>query len=98
MSSCTGGSNFCPRDPVTREQMALLVLRTLQGSSYDPPPCTTQPFTDVPCSSPFSKWIQEIALRGVVSGCGGGNYCPTNPVTREQMAKFVANTFALVFP
>ena len=46
-------------------------------------------FTDVPASSPFCRWIEELARRGVVSGCGGGNYCPTSAVTREQMAVFV---------
>ena len=30
-----------------------------------------------PASSPFCRWIEELARRGVVSGCGGGNYCPT---------------------
>ena len=29
-----------------------------------------------PSSSPFCRWVEELARRGVVSGCGGGNYCP----------------------
>ena len=32
---------------------------------------------------------------GVVSGCGGGKYCPADPVTREQMAVFISATFGL---
>ena len=47
-------------------------------------------FADVPESSPFCRWIEELARRGVVTGCGGGNYCPAEPVTREQMAVFLA--------
>jgi hypothetical protein len=31
-----------------------------------------------------------------VGGCGGGNYCPTAPVTREQMGVFLSVTFGLV--
>jgi len=31
----------------------------------------------------------------VVAGCGGGNYCPAAPVTREQMAVFLTATFGL---
>jgi hypothetical protein len=31
----------------------------------------------------------------VVTGCGGGNYCPTASVTREQMSVFLAVTFSL---
>ena len=52
-------------------------------------------FTDVPATSPFCRWIEELARRGVVTGCGGGNYCPTANVTREQMAVFLAVTFGL---
>ena len=49
-------------------------------------------FADVPASSPFCRWIEELARRGVVNGCGGGNYCPADPVSREQMAVFVLRT------
>jgi S-layer family protein len=54
-----------------------------------------QRFGDVPASNPFCKWIEELARRGVVSGCGGGNYCPTQPVTREQMGAFITVSFGL---
>jgi hypothetical protein len=90
-----GGGNYCPGDSVTREQMAVFLLRTLEGPTYTPPDCTTPTFTDVPCSSVFAKWINEIALRGITAGCGGGNYCPTEPVTRGQMAVFLTATFGL---
>jgi hypothetical protein len=89
-----GGGNYCPDAAVTREQMAVFVLRTLDPA-LDPPACTTPVFADVPASSPFCRWIEELARRGVVAGCGGGNYCPANPVTREQMAVFLTGTFAL---
>jgi hypothetical protein len=49
----------------------------------------------VPCSSPFAIWVNEIASRGITAGCGGGNFCPTDPVTREQMAVFLTATFGL---
>ena len=85
---------YCPTSAVTREEMSVFVLRTLD-SSLNPPACTTPVFTDVPASSPYCRWIEELARRGVVTGCGGGNYCPTAPVTREQMAVFVCVTFGL---
>jgi S-layer family protein len=89
-----GGGNYCPGSPVAREQMAVIVLRTLDPA-LNPPACGTPMFADVPASSPFCRWIEELARRGVVSGCGGGNYCPAQPVTREQMAVFITGTFAL---
>jgi hypothetical protein len=52
-------------------------------------------FADVPESSPFCRWIEELTNRSIVSGCGGGNYCPVSPVTREQMGVFLGVTFDL---
>lgn len=89
-----GGGNYCPVGVVTREQLPVFVLRLLDPSLI-PPPCATPVFADVPASSPFCRWIEELARRGVVGGCGGGNYCPTGRVTRDQMAVFVTGTFGL---
>jgi hypothetical protein len=91
----TGGcaSNvYCPGGPTTREQMSVFVLVAKEGAGYLPPACTTPVFGDVPPSSPFCRWIEELARRGVTSGCGGGNYCPTALVSREQMAVFLLRT------
>jgi len=90
-----GGSNYCPTSPVTREQMAIFVLRTLDPT-LNPPVCVApNMFGDVPETSPFCRWIEELATRGVVSGCGSGNYCPTGAVTRDQMGVFLSVTFGL---
>jgi hypothetical protein len=94
VTSGCGGGNYCPGDPVTRAQMAVFVLRTLDPA-LNPPACGTPVFNDVPANDPFCRWIEELARRGVVSGCGGGNYCPADPVTREQMGVFLVQTFSL---
>jgi hypothetical protein len=93
VSGC-GGGKFCPTSAVTRDQMAIFVLRTLDPA-LNPPACGTPMFADVPASNPFCKWVEELARRGVVSGCGAGNYCPTAAVTREQMGVFISATFGL---
>ena len=80
---------------MTRDQMAVFVLRTLDPA-IDPPACAPPNlFLDVPETSGFCRWIEELASRGIVSGCGGGNYCPSAAVTREQMSVFLAVTFGL---
>jgi len=94
VTGCGGFFDYCPGDAVTREQMAVFVLRTVDPS-LSPPACTTPLFSDVPASSPYCRWIEELARRGVVSGCGGNFYCPTQPVTREQMGVFISGTFGL---
>jgi hypothetical protein len=91
-----GPNLYCPTANVTREQMSIFVLRTLD-TTLNPPACVagSEMFNDVPSSSPFCRWIEELARRGVVTGCGGGAYCPTAPVTREQMGVFISVTFGL---
>jgi hypothetical protein len=93
-----GGGNFCPGNAVTREQMAVFLLVMLEGTSFTPPACTTPLFNDVPCSSPFSRWINNLSSRGVTGGCGGGNFCPGTTVTRDQMSVFLSSTFSLPVP
>jgi hypothetical protein len=95
ITSGCGGGLYCPTSPVTREQMAVFLLKTQEGAGFTPPPCVTAPFSDVPCASPFAPWVQELVARGITAGCAAGLYCPTGPVTRGQMAVFLTKTFAL---
>jgi hypothetical protein len=88
----TSPLDFCPNGNITREEMAILLLRAKEGATYMPPPCVTPQFADVPCSDPAAAWVNELVVRGVTAGCGGGNYCPNNPVTRDQMAVFLLVT------
>ena len=88
---------YCPADSVTRAQMSVFLLKTEHGSSYVPPACSGV-FGDVACPSLFADWIEQLATEGVTAGCGAGNYCPGNPVTRAQMAVFLTKTFNLPLP
>jgi hypothetical protein len=88
-----GGGNYCPTNPVIRQQMAVFLLKTKHGSDFVPPPCDGD-FNDVACpGNPFADWIEELAAEGITGGCGGGNYCPSQSVRRDQMAAFLGNTF-----
>jgi len=58
----------------------------------------TADFGDVPTSHPFFQYIEALSKSGITGGCGGGNYCPDNPVTRGQMAVFLAKALGLQFP
>jgi hypothetical protein len=87
-----GGGNYCPNSAVTRQQMSAFLLKAEHGSAYVPPACTGI-FLDVPCPSLFADWIEQLAAENITGGCGSGNYCPLNPVRRDQMAAFLFNTF-----
>ena len=89
-----GGTNYCPQNPVRRDQMAVFLLKGKYGSSYLPPDCSGV-FLDVPCPSTFANWIEQLADEQITGGCGGGNYCPLSNNTRGQMAVFITKTFNL---
>jgi hypothetical protein len=55
-------------------------------------------FNDVPTSHVFFQFIEALAASGITGGCGGGNYCPDTPVTRGQMAVFLAKALGLHLP
>ena len=84
-----GNGDYCPTSPVTRAQMAVLLLKAKKGAAHVPPPATGTLFADVPQGAFAAAWIEELASLGVTSGCGNGNYCPNAPVTRAQMAVFL---------
>ncbi len=91
-----GNGNYCPGDPVTRAQMAIFLLKALLGSGYVPPPAVGI-FADVPVGSFAADWIEDLYNRNITGGCAVNplRYCPSNPVTRGQMAVFLTKTFSL---
>ena len=62
----------------------------------DPPAAPT--FGDVPDSHPLYPFIEALAKSGITGGCGGGNFCPDIPLTRGQMAVFLAKALGLHWP
>jgi hypothetical protein len=81
---------YCPENNVTRAEMAVFLLRAMHGGGYVPP-APTHDFADVPVTGKewMEPWIEQFYAEGITTGCGGGNYCPENNVTRAEMAVFV---------
>lgn len=90
-----GNGVFCPNGYVNRAQMAVFLLRAKYGGNYTPPPASGKIFKDVPANAFAAAWIEQLVAEGVTSGCGGGDYCPSQAVTRAQMAVFLVKTFNL---
>jgi glucose/arabinose dehydrogenase len=86
----TNPLRYCPGSIVTRDQMAVFLLRGEHGSNYTPPPATGI-FEDVPVSYWAAPWIEQLYTEGVTEGCSVSPllYCPTSSVTRSQMAVFL---------
>jgi len=83
-----GGGHFCPGSPVTREQMASFLVRTLGLARF-----STPVFTDV--TGGHLPDVNALAGHLITVGCGDGRFCPANPVLREQMATFLVRALAL---
>ena len=80
---------FCPTATVSRQEMAVFVIRARYGAStvFD---YTLAPyFTDVPADAFAFNYIQRMKEDNITSGCATTLYCPTNPVLRGDMAIFI---------
>jgi PKD repeat protein len=95
ITSGCGGGNYCPDDPVTRAQMSIFLLRVEHGFDYQPPDATGLVFLDVQPADFAARFIEQIAREGISGGCGNGNFCPDDSVSRAQMAAFLRRTFNL---
>ena len=84
-----GLNTYCPFDNVTRAQMAIFMLRSINGGSYVPPVGSGTIFDDVPPGAFALDWIEQFFALGITSGCGVRLYCPESNITRAQMAVFL---------
>lgn len=84
------GTLFCPRDLVTREQMASFLVR-----AFGLTPSQIGPFEDV--SGVHLPNINALAREGITLGCNasGTLFCPHNRVNRGQMASFLGRALDL---
>ena len=93
ITSGIGEGLFGPEEAVTREQMAAFITRALDEVPADGYCGTEGPFTDVPYSLWSCKYVKRLVELGITAGIGEGLYGPGNPVTRAQMAVFLARAF-----
>ena len=104
-----GGTSYCPGTVVARDQMAIFIAKGLAGSGelvpsagsvgghdYDCKNGGASLFSDVAPNASDCKHVHYLAAQNVTLGCGPATYCPSQPVTRDAMASFIAK--ALVAP
>ncbi len=88
-------TEFCPQGQVTRGQMAAFLVRALGlneegGKDW---------FSDDDGST-FEADINKLAAAGITFGCNAEqtNFCPTDTISREQMAAFLVRAFGYTDP
>ncbi len=62
------------------------------------PAPSTATFSDVPTGYWAFPYIEALAASGITVGCAPGTFCPEDPVTRAQMAVFLAKALGLHWP
>jgi hypothetical protein len=78
-------------DPTKIEFRGIVVYWHRQVSAAP----ATATFADVPTGHPFFRFVEALVASGITAGCGGGNYCPDDPLTRGQMAVFLSAALGL---
>ncbi len=103
ITSGCGTGIYCPRDAVSRSQMAIFIARVLagggahiptsgiaNGKAYNCAAGGLSAFDDVLPTDIFCKHAHYLATKKVTLGCTPTSYCPTLGVLRQNMAAFVA--------
>ena len=86
---------FCPGDPLKRWQMAVWLVRILDGQ--DPALINESRFDDVNDDVSWAHFVDRLSDLEVTAGCKSEplRYCPDRSVTRSQMATFLYRAFDL---
>lgn len=89
---------FCPADPLTRAQMAVLLVRAVKGPLFSPP-APIGLFADVSARHWAAPYIETLAALQLTSGCQFATpksfYCPDQPLLRSEIAVFLVRAFQL---
>ncbi len=83
--------------PATPNQMCFFGGGIQWRRTVSPAPATAT-FTDVPTGHWTFPFVEALAASGITAGCGGGYYCPDDPLTRGQMAVYLAAALGLHWP
>lgn len=82
----TGDGLFSPSSNMTRADF-VTILGRIAGVSADEYKGSS--FSDVSAEMYYAPYVEWASQNGVVSGVGGGNFAPTNNITRSQMAAII---------
>jgi hypothetical protein len=89
MTACNAkGDRFCPKDKVTRADMAVFLVRTFNLTAT-----SGVRFRDVP--SKRTTAVDKVVTAGITKGCSKHRFCADARVTRGRMASYVGRAMHL---
>ncbi len=84
-----GPSIYCPNDAMTRGQIALFIARQLALPPVD------VDYYDDDQGSQYEIATNSVTAVGIGFGCGDRQFCPDQPLLREEMAELLVRTFSI---
>lgn len=82
-----GEDKFSPATPLTRAQF-VMILANIEGADLSVYK-DVQSFSDVPKGRWYSTAVEWAKDKGVTSGVSDDRFAPNDPVTRQQLARFL---------
>lgn len=82
---------FAPEDTMTRAEFAALIRRALNLN----PVLYREEFGDIDANDWFANEVQAVIDGGIMSGDTDSNFRPNDVISRQEMAKVIANAYLL---
>ena len=87
LSDGCGGGRYCPDRPVTRAELATLLVRGFFGTANLPP--YQGRFPDVAPSAWYAGYVEGAFQLGIIEGYGDSTFRPGSPVSRSEAAALI---------
>ena len=89
-----GNGRLCPDDAIPRWEIAVWLVRVLDGD--DPEPGKSR-FDDIDDQAWWAPHVERLADLEITKGCSTDplSFCPHKPVKRSQMASFLVRAYNL---
>jgi hypothetical protein len=84
---------FHPADPLTREQMAVVMVSAHRRGEGPPPAARGDVFFDVPADEWAAPWIEALAREAGDVSCAPGQFCPTLAASAHGFDTILATLF-----
>lgn len=94
--AATGERRFHPGQPVTRAQMATIVVNALEYAGYTLPEAPPDAFTD-DTGNVHEDNINKLAATGIVSGKSESEYAPNAKIRRDEMATVLVQAAEMAY-
>ena len=92
-----GGTEFAPRDTVTRSQMALFLARAADAAGIDLGSAMAHEFTDIgDLDAERVSAISRLTAKNIMTAPSGDSFDPNGTVSRADMAEYLVALLAAI--